>query len=271
MPRVVENIPDLVAGEAEAARAWFARENEIDVKLTGIVDPEKALADGVNTDTSDLQLILCGTREGQDLCLRERFQVRPRDEAGGFEVTHIPNWDDDLVASGNTWMSHPKGYFQPGVLALSRDGRVLYRWRCRPTRQNIGGAIARPTAPHVWSRVKEALQKPANFPDAPHDDTPELDARPAPWPVFVTLLIANGWFLRPVGFDQRPGADTLSVRRRNAMLRIPLFLGAWIAAFAYLPLWLASLALAGWVAKITPGILRVHARFQNVRADEEPT
>jgi len=181
------------------------------------------------------------------------------------------DWGDDLVASGNTWMSHPKGYFQPGVLALSREGRVLYRWRCRPNRQNIGGAIARPTAPHVWSRVKEALRKPVDSPDAPHDDTPELDARPAPWPVFVTLLIANGWFLRPVTFDQQPGEDTFRVRRRNALLRIPLFLGAWIAAFAYLPLWLASLALAGWVVKITPGVLRVHARFQNVRADEEPT
>jgi hypothetical protein len=181
------------------------------------------------------------------------------------------DWGDDLVASGNNWMSHPKGYFQPGVLALSREGRVLYRWRCRPNRQNIGGAIARPTAPHVWSRVKDALHKPADSEDAPHDDTPELDATPVPWPVFVTLLIANGWFLRPVGFDQRPGEDTLRVRQRNALLRILLFLGAWIAAFVYLPLWLASLALAGWVAKIAPGVLRVNARFQNVRADEEPT
>ena len=189
----------------------------------------------------------------------------------GWLSLFINDWGDDLVASGSNWMSHPKGYFQPGVLALSGEGRVLYRWRCRPNRQNIGGAIARPTAPHVWSRVKDALRKPADSPDAPHDDTPELDARPAPWAVFVTLLIANGWFLRPVTFDQRPGGDTLRVRQRNALLRIPLFIAAWIAAFAYLPLWLASLALAGWVVKIAPGVLRVHARFQNVRADDEPT
>ncbi len=89
--------------------------------------------------------------------------------------------------------------------------------------------------------------------------------------MFVALLIAHGWFLRPVGFDQRPGENTLRARQRNAMLRIPLFIGVWIAAFAYFPLWLASLLLAGWVAKITPGVLKVHARFQNVRADEEPT
>ena len=96
MSRVVQNIPDPVAAEAEAARAWFARENEIDVKLTGIVDPEEALADGVGTDTRDLQLILCGNREGQDLCLRERFQVKRRDDAGGFEVIHIPNTGPEI-------------------------------------------------------------------------------------------------------------------------------------------------------------------------------
>ena len=83
MPRVVENIPEPVAAEAEAARAWFAHKNEVDFKLTGIVDPEEAIADGVNTGTRDLQLILCGNRDGQDLCLRERFQVRPRDDVAG--------------------------------------------------------------------------------------------------------------------------------------------------------------------------------------------
>ena len=48
------------------------------------------------------------------------------------------------------WVSHPKGYFQPGVLALSREGRVLYRWRCRPTRQNVGGASGRPTTRYAF-------------------------------------------------------------------------------------------------------------------------
>ena len=54
------------------------------------------------------------------------------------------------------------------------------------------------------------------------------------------------------------------------MLRLLVFVAAWITAFAYLPLWLASLALAGWVAKITPGVRMVNARFQNVAPDEEP-
>lgn len=54
------------------------------------------------------------------------------------------------------------------------------------------------------------------------------------------------------------------------MLRLPFFITAWIVAFAVLPLWLVSLALAAWVAKITPGVRRVNALFQNVGPDEEP-
>ena len=33
--------------------------------------------------------------------------------------------------------THPKGYFQPGVLALNSEGRVLYRWRSVPTHNNM--------------------------------------------------------------------------------------------------------------------------------------
>ena len=44
-----------------------------------------------------------------------------------------------------SWASHPKGYFQPGVLAVGRGGRILYRWRCRPQYSNMNGAGQRPT------------------------------------------------------------------------------------------------------------------------------
>ena len=179
-------------------------------------------------------------------------------------------WDGDILQSGPTWLSHPKGYFQPGVLALSREGRVLYRWRCRPNRKNIGGAIARPTPSHVWSRVQAALHEPPDAPDVAPDADPVLDSPPVPWPLFLALLLANGWFLRPVPFDQRPGKDTVPQRQRSAMRRIPLFVAAWIAAALVLPMWVVALAFAGWVAKVAPGIRRVNARFQNVGPDEEP-
>jgi hypothetical protein len=89
MPRVVETIPDPMAAEAEAARAWFARERNSEFKLTGIVDPDESLqSDGV-TGERDLQLILCGTQDGQDVCLRERFTVKPAEAKGSFDITHI--------------------------------------------------------------------------------------------------------------------------------------------------------------------------------------
>jgi hypothetical protein len=188
----------------------------------------------------------------------------------GWLSLFVNDWGEDFIGGKMSWVSHPKGYFQPGVLALTRDARVLYRWRCRPTRQNIGGALARPTAPHVWTRVQAALAEPANASDVPHDDNPTFDTSPVPWPLFVSVLISNGWFLRPAGFDQRAGGVSVALRQRNAVLRIPVFLAAWVAAFAYLPLWIPVLALAGWVAKITPGVRMVNKRFQNVGPNESP-
>lgn len=180
------------------------------------------------------------------------------------------DWGPDLLGSGPAWASHPKGYFQPGVLALSREGRVLYRWRCRPNRKNVGGAIARPTPAHVWSRVQAARSAPPDAPDAAPDTDPELDSPSVPWPFFVALLLANGWFLRPVVFDQRSGQDTVPRRQRNALRRIPFFVAAWIAAGLLLPMWVVALAFAGWAAAVLPGIREVNARFQNVGPDEEP-
>ena len=187
----------------------------------------------------------------------------------GWLSLFVHDFGGEFVAEASSWVSHPKGYFQPGVLALSQNARVLYRWRCRPTRKNIGGALLRPTAPHVWTQVQAALAEPAHAPDVSHDDDPDLDSPSFPWPLFVTLLLANGWFLRPTPFDQRAGG-TIAARQRNAALRIPLFLAAWVAAFTFLPPWLPALALAGWVAKITPGVRMVNRRFQNVGAHEEP-
>ncbi len=188
----------------------------------------------------------------------------------GWLSLFLNDWGEGFLSEASGWVSHPKGYFQPGVLALSRSARVLYRWRCRPTRKNIGGALLRPTAPHVWTSVQAALAEPPDAPDASHDDVPILDSTSVPWPVFVTLLISNGWFLGPVGFDQRVGGAPIAVRQRNALLRIPFFIAAWVAAFTFLPLWIAALAFAGWVAKITPGVRMVHRRFQNVGPDQSP-
>jgi len=169
-----------------------------------------------------------------------------------------------------TWVSHPKGYFQPGVLALTRGGRVLYRWRCRPTRSNLGGAVARPLPGHVWSHVEAALAESGSTSDAPFDDNPQLDSPPAPWPIFVLLLLSNGWFLRPRPFDQRKD-DPAQRRIRNAALRLSMFFALWIALFWMLPLWIGGLALAAWVAMVAPAVREVNRLFQNIAPDEEPS
>lgn len=188
----------------------------------------------------------------------------------GWLALFTNDWGPDILGSEPSWVSHPKGYFQPGVLALSREGRVLYRWRCRPNRKNFGGAIARPIPSHVWGRVQTALREPPDAPDVAPDAEPVLERSPVPWPVFITLLFANGWFLRPVPFDQRPGESTVPRRQRNALLRIPLFVAAWIAAGLLLPMWAVALAFAGWVANVVPGVRLVNRRFQNVGPNEEP-
>ena len=94
MPRVEEAIPANLADEAEAARAWFTRDRGTEFKLTGIVDPEEVRERDDETQMRQLQLILCGTRDGQDVCLRERFEVKPGSE--GFEVTLLEDSTPDV-------------------------------------------------------------------------------------------------------------------------------------------------------------------------------
>ena len=162
--------------------------------------------------------------------------------------------------------THPKGYFQPGVLALSGEGRVLYRWRGVPTHSNMGGATERPTAEHVWTRIARSLEGDA---DAALDADPPLDTPGIPWPLFASLLIANGWFLNARGFQS-------SRHVALAGARLLAFAGAWIALFAWLPTLPVAAALAGWIAYITPKVRWVGQEFQHVEApstwsgDERP-
>ncbi len=102
MPRVEETIPEAVAAEAEAARAWFAGAQGSPFKLTGIVDPEGSLEPDAATGVRSLQLILCGVQDGQDVCLRERFEVRPGDAAGDFRVTHLAETGPEIGSPAPT-------------------------------------------------------------------------------------------------------------------------------------------------------------------------
>lgn len=180
------------------------------------------------------------------------------------------DWDGTKLGEPSEWRSHPKGYYQPGVLALSRSGRVLYRWRCRPTRRNTGGATGRPTPEHVWHSLERARAEPADSPDVAHDDDPVLDSPPTPWPLFVGLLLANGWFLRPQVFDHHAGDWDMPTRLRRAAIRLVGFVAAWIAAAWFLPGSIVAIVFGAWAFKVWPGVRDIHAGFQNVRHDDEP-
>ena len=77
-------------------------------------------------------------------------------ERGWLDLYVNTAGDDRMLARHVDPPAHPKGYFQPGVLALARGPgcaarcraaghRILYRWRGVPTRHNNGGATERPT------------------------------------------------------------------------------------------------------------------------------
>jgi hypothetical protein len=153
----------------------------------------------------------------------------------------------EFLQRGANWkVEHPRGHFQPGVLALTAAGRVLYRWRSVPSMENLQGTVARPTPGHVFSRIDQALAAGDATGDAAHDDRPEVDQSPPPIPVFVALLLANGWFLRARSFAYGPDAPPLPRRFAVAGARLVGFVLAWVAALAFLPTLPVLLAFGAW-------------------------
>jgi hypothetical protein len=184
----------------------------------------------------------------------------------GLLDLYVNTKTDLMEANENSPYRHPKGYFQPGVLSLASDGRVLYRWRGQPTRRNMGGATERPTAQHVFDNLSRALSASASSSqqvDAELDTKPKLDSRGIPWPIFVTLLVANGWFLRPKTFGFISGGPSPEQRAKRAILRVPFFIAGWAVALAQLPTWAVGLAFVVWAAWLTPKIRFISSQFQN--------
>ena len=217
-----------ISSEPQALSARAASEWQLDFETVG--DPHQEIS------------AACSERGWLDLFVNERL---------GFL---------QASAAAADWApTHPKGYFQPGVLALSAKGRVLYRWRGVPHRGNMGGAVERPTAEHVWTTVARALEPGADTQDAALDSDPPLDSRGVPWPIFAALLIANGGFVKARGFKSPK-------RVINAGLRLLGFIGAWIAAFTWLPALPVAVVLAAWVVYITPKVRWVSGEFQSVEA-----
>lgn len=162
------------------------------------------------------------------------------------------------------WTSHPKGYYQPGVLAVHRTGRVLYRWRCVPKYSNMAGAGSRPEAVYTLEEIRNNLE---NAEDAPIDKNPKLPYEPQSWPRFLLGMTAHGWFLRPKVFPLMREGDTPSADPEKMMRRVWGFLAMWGVLLALLPTSWVGIAAALWVAILIPGIIEIHRQFQNEPED----
>ena len=162
------------------------------------------------------------------------------------------------------WTSHPKGYYQPGVLAIHKTGRVLYRWRCVPKYSNMAGAGSRPEAIYTIEEIKNNFE---SAEDAPMDKNPKLPYEPQSWPRFLLGMTAHGWFLRPKVFPLMREGDTPSANPEKMMRRVWGFLAMWAVLLAFLPTSWVGIAAAVWVAVLTPGIIEIHKQFQNEAED----
>jgi len=234
----------------------------------GIVDAVRAAGGEVYAITSEPQRLADDAKENWELNFESVGDPHHEISAACVERGWL-----ELIINPNTALferdethqfSHPKGYFQPGVLAVDKSGRVLYRWRGIPTRSNMGGATERPTAKHVHEKIKEALAASDTTADAELDRDPPLDMRGIPWPLFVSILTANGWFIQPKTFAHLPKGPSLKTRFMRAILRIPFFIAAWVAAFwLFPPIWV-GVALAAYALWLTPKIRYINAQFQTV-------
>ena len=85
-----------------------------------------------------------------------------------------------------------------------------------------------------------------------------------PWPLFAALLVANGWFIRPLAFPYMSDDPQGERRVPLASARLIGFAGAWAAAFWWGPPLIVGAALAAWFAWITPKLPFLNGEFQNV-------
>lgn len=104
MAHVVEDIPLQLRPAADAALAWINRERNTDFKLTGLVDPEAALA-AAPGEAMEFGVVLCE----DDVCLRE--QVRVEVAGSHFAVSAVDSADtlvpallDPPVGVRSTWL-----------------------------------------------------------------------------------------------------------------------------------------------------------------------
>jgi hypothetical protein len=166
----------------------------------------------------------------------------------------------EFITRDTAWaVSHPKGFYQPGVLALNSE-RLLYRWQSIPSRDNMGGAGGRPTEDYVWGEIQTALADTV-VADAALDEAPVTGGKAPPFFMFSLMLMAHGWFLRPKAFTYQGDGVNPMQRFPLVLMRLLVFIGCWITAFMLLPSSWVSLALALYAPVMILGIRKVYRTF----------
>jgi hypothetical protein len=155
----------------------------------GVVDKVRAAGGEVFAVTSEPQRLADQAHEYWELSFENvgdpHQEISKTCSEQGWLTLYANRGNLDFLQGGADWeIEHPKGFFQPGVLALTKERRVLYRWRSVPSSANLNGTAMRPTAAHVWASSERALAVGDSADDALHDDSPVVDQRPPPRIIF---------------------------------------------------------------------------------------
>jgi hypothetical protein len=128
----------------------------------------------------------------------------------------------------------------------------------------MSGAGARPEARYTWGKIKDQFKKEQH---AAYDREPKLGAKDLSWFHFLVILLAHGWFVRPRAFPLARDSDPKRVSPNKMMTRVSIFISAWLAALAFLPIKVTLSAFILWSIVVTPGLIEIHRQFQNVKED----
>lgn len=181
----------------------------------------------------------------------------------GWLTLYANQGDLEFLQRGAKWkIEHPKGFFQPGVLALTRQQRLLYRWRSVPSDANMQGTLARPTASYVWNAIEPALAAGDEAGDAALDNDPVIDRAPAPRFIFIAALLANGWFIRVKSLVYSPGMAVEPTRILKILARWLVFFPFWTGALFLLPTLFVGCVFCGWFIWVVRDTRRVMDKFQ---------
>lgn len=228
----------------------------------GVVDKIRAAGGEIYGITSEPQFLADQAHEHWGLNFENigdpHQEISKTSSERGWLTLYANRGDLAFLRRGADWhIEHPKGFFQPGVLALTNKQRVLYRWRSVPSAENLNGTSMRPSPIHVWANIESALAAGEEADDALHDDDPVVDGGPPPRALFFAAIIANGWFLRAKSFMYSPGAAPMPSRFKAAISRWILFFLVWAFAFVILPTGWVALAFAGWSVWIAQDLKRI--------------